>query len=100
MNHIVALAKSNEILEGRLCAGPPTTLLLRLGLGIFLALNIMVASWVPYSGTMWHSASAGVRRCSPLRRALRKRQPTLGPHSNPASASPPSTAAKPSLNEK
>ncbi len=29
--------------------GPPSTLLLRLGIGIFLALNIMVASWLSYA---------------------------------------------------
>ena len=34
--------------EGEI-GGPPTTLLLRLGLGIFLAINIMIASWIPYS---------------------------------------------------
>lgn len=39
--------------------GPPTTLLLRLGLGIFLALNIMVASWVPYSRDLFGGGTVG-----------------------------------------
>ena len=34
--------------EGR-ASGPASTLLLRLGLGIFLALNVMIASWLSYS---------------------------------------------------
>ena len=39
-------------------AGPSGTLLLRLGLGIFLALNIMVASWLSYSQEIY---GAGAR---------------------------------------
>jgi len=35
--------------EDESAAPPPSTLLLRLGLGIFLALNIMIASWMSYS---------------------------------------------------
>ncbi len=37
--------------------GTPSTLLLRLGLGIFLALNIMVASWLGYSQEVFGDAA-------------------------------------------
>lgn len=36
---------------------PPSTLLLRLGLGIFLTLNIMVASWLSYSQELFGSGA-------------------------------------------
>ncbi|MEJ2085101.1 MAG: hypothetical protein P8Y44_05395, partial [Acidobacteriota bacterium] len=35
--------------EDESIGAPPSTLLLRLGLGIFLSLNIMIASWMSYS---------------------------------------------------
>lgn len=38
-------------------AAPGNTLLLRLGLGIFLALNIMVASWLSYSEALFGAAA-------------------------------------------
>lgn len=37
--------------------GPVNTLLLRLGLGIFLALNVMVASWLGYSRELFGAAA-------------------------------------------
>lgn len=38
---------------------PPNTLLLRLGLGVFLAINIMVFSWLGYSREVFGAAATG-----------------------------------------
>ena len=43
--HHLAMPSAESVPKG----GPASTLLLRLGLGIFLTLNIMVASWLSYS---------------------------------------------------
>jgi cation transport ATPase len=46
--------------------GPPTTLVLRLGLGIFLAINIMVFSWVFYSTEVFGPVAAPGETYEPL----------------------------------
>lgn len=43
--------------DGEEVAAPPSTLLLRLGFGIFLALNVMVASWLGYSQELFGDAA-------------------------------------------
>lgn len=51
---------------GEEIAAPPTTLVLRLGLGIFLAINIMVFSWIFYSTEVFGPAADPGAAYAPL----------------------------------
>ena len=57
---------ARPVATGERGAGPPTTLVLRLGLGIFLAINIMVTSWVFYSTEVFGPAVAPGESFRPL----------------------------------
>jgi heavy metal translocating P-type ATPase len=52
--------------DGKTASVPHNTLVLRLGLGIFLAINIMVFSWVFYSGELFGPVAAPGEPYRPL----------------------------------
>lgn len=60
------LARPSAAEDDGALGGLPSTLVLRLGLGIFLAINIMVFSWIFYSGEVFGAVAAPDEPYRPL----------------------------------